>query len=859
MAEIKEVATPGSPPQRVASTRAVLIAQALLERTERPDVSDLADLARTAADTSAAVAWVGPDLHRHEIGRAGDPDAQGLVVVHRATLHAADGDRAGFLELLDQPDHTLSAHQQQLVGWVADQVQALVGQADGWTVDTGVALVDDAGKLTGGNRILERIFGIGIDEVVGSDVLTFIHPEDLPGALDSFARTATFAGPKVPYDLRFRSGDGSWTWLEVTADNRLDDPEIAAIVFRLRDARNRLPEPAWLADQARVLEMIGRADPLPAVLEVIAGLLATHDPYGEGIITYRVESDDDLLALSTAGTHSPTDRVRLEGNLIDLADQVVARKQAILAADLADPEWGAVGAAAELTTEGYRSLWAQPIFVDGEVVGTVGLLRRVTGLPGSHGAHRLAVAASLAGSAISDLRQRREREYQASHDALTGLANGSQFFDGLLAVVETGRAAAVVVVNISRFQLINNSLGHRVADEFLVAVARRFSQALPDALMARLGADEYAVVLEAATAPDQAEAVATSLLNVLSEPFLVAGHRLSVTARAGIATTVTSPDAGALIRGAQAALRQARDGTHRSSKVQLYEPAIGEAATHSFVTETALRDAIRSLDFVVHYQPVFHLRTGDVVGLEALVRWPRGGRVMAPGDFIPLAEQTGLIDDIDTIVLAETCAQIRSWNESRAANDAPPLRAWVNFAPEDLLRPEFVAAFNGVLDAAGVPRAWIGIEITERSRVSYDPEALSMLADLRDLGTKIAIDDFGTGYSSLSYLETLPAQVLKIDMSFVRNLHQRRAQVMVRCILELADSFDLEVVAEGIETADQQATLVELGCLYGQGFHLGRPQPAHLLDRLITGKVDPQVPVGSGGGGPMGQRPGPSG
>jgi EAL domain-containing protein (putative c-di-GMP-specific phosphodiesterase class I) len=360
--------------------------------------------------------------------------------------------------------------------------------------------------------------------------------------------------------------------------------------------------------------------------------------------------------------------------------------------------------------------------------------------------------------------------------------------------------------------------------------------------VARLGGDEFAVCIEVAagTQPDAA-ATAQRILDIVRTPFAVAGSDVVVRVSIGISTAVeTTGGAADMLRDADLALYAAKNAGKGS--YQFFDPSLHRIVVARLERRAALEKAIEAGQLVLHYQPVIRLSDGEIVGVEALVRWehPDDGLV-PPLEFIPLAEESGLVVPLGRWVLDRACADLSSWQHKWTRTRRPPLRVAVNVSPRQLQSTDFLHMVDKTLARHEIDPTWLTLEITESVLVQDSEEVMTRLRQLDSRGITLALDDFGTGYSSLSYLHRFPIQILKIDQSFVCGIdtdHDDRKKIL-DAIVSLASSLSLDVVAEGIETESQADHLRKLGCEYGQGYHLGRPVPAHAIDELLKRKSDP--------------------
>jgi diguanylate cyclase (GGDEF)-like protein/PAS domain S-box-containing protein len=445
-------------------------------------------------------------------------------------------------------------------------------------------------------------------------------------------------------------------------------------------------------------------------------------------------------------------------------------------------------------------------------------------------------------------------QHNAFHDALTGLANRALFADRLQhALARTDRAAtpvAVLFVDLDDFKAVNDGAGHAAGDALLTSVAGRLRRALrPGDTVARLGGDEFAVLLEDARA-SEATATAERLLAALAEPFAAddATDVPRMTASIGIAVGAAGQhDAAELLRHADVAMYAAKDAG--KGRAAVFEPDMDSAIIGQLQLKAELLRALEHGEFTVHYQPTVELATGRLAGVEALVRWQHPERgLVPPVEFIPLAEQSGLIVPLGRFVLQEACRQMRTWQERYPAR--PSLTVSVNLSARELDEPGLVDSVRAALQESGLDPACLVLEITETLLLVDLARTVRTLAELRALGVRLAVDDFGTGYSSLAYLQNLPVDILKIDKSFVDRIGEpaaegadaggpgRQQSVMVAAISQLGHALDLQMVAEGIELAAQADTLRGLACHYGQGFYFARPLPAEALGALLRRQTD---------------------
>lgn len=424
--------------------------------------------------------------------------------------------------------------------------------------------------------------------------------------------------------------------------------------------------------------------------------------------------------------------------------------------------------------------------------------------------------------------------YLAYHDTLTGLPNRIMFMERLGELLDQRHAEeqmlAILFIDLDRFKLINDTLGHDVGDLLLKAVAERIQGCIRSSdLVARLGGDEFTVILDDFKSNQVVAGVAEKICNVLTKPFVFMKQEIYVTTSIGISMYPSDgSDIGTLMKHADTAMYRAKE--NRDS-YQFYEYGMEAAVTKRLELERELRWALERNELVLYYQPQADLTTGKIVGMEALVRWqhPKSG-LIPPLEFIPLAEETGLILEIGDWVLHTACRQLQSWRQKGFS----ALRVAVNLSGRQLEHQDLVRKVAAVLNDTGLPAGLLELEITESVIMRRAEDVISLLDQLKALGVKLAVDDFGIGYSSLNYLKRFPVDLLKIDRSFLHDISTDPYDVaIINGIIALAKSLQLEVIAEGVETKEQEAFLKEQCCDFMQGYYLSEPLPAELFEQRI--------------------------
>ncbi|MCA1938206.1 MAG: EAL domain-containing protein [Dechloromonas sp.] len=444
-------------------------------------------------------------------------------------------------------------------------------------------------------------------------------------------------------------------------------------------------------------------------------------------------------------------------------------------------------------------------------------------------------------SILNDVSERisyeQQLEFHANHDALTGLANRNLLNDRIAQALAQARAdgllVGVLLLDLDRFKLINDGFGHSPANELLKSVAHRLNQSVRDTdTVARLGGDEFVVVIGRLQSADDLSIVAGKILRSLNQPFIMEGKEIFVTASVGAALYPRDGDHGEiLLRNADVAMYRVKE--HGRNNYRFYAPEMTHMAIDRLDMEGNLRRALERDELQVYYQPLVDLGSGGIVGAEALVRWqhPRIGMIQ-PGEFIPLAEDTGLIIPLGQLVLRQVCTDILDWQ----AAGLPPVKISINLSARQFRQDDLSATIRNVLDETGVEGGRLAFELTE-SMVMHDVEnTLVTLRELKKLGATISLDDFGTGYSSLSYLKRFPIDTLKIDRSFVRDIHQDKDDAAIaHAVIAMAHKLGIKVIAEGVETRDQLRLLSEFSCDEIQGYLFSRPVPVGEFS-LMLGK-----------------------
>ena len=594
----------------------------------------------------------------------------------------------------------------------------------------------------------------------------------------------------------------------------------------------------------------GTAADLQSVVAMSGDLAETLDPrlVGDRIafhIARAVGADDCALSywdqasdrVVTLGYHPPERREALNATYAledyPATKRVLLEQRAVLI-DVADPT-ADESEVRYLVSINQRSMAMVPLVAAGR---TIGLIEVTSSRTAAFDDRSVQLATMLAGEAAMALENARlydQIRHQALHDGMTGLANRVLFRDRVEHAVErcrrNGGNVAILFIDLDDFKTLNDTHGHARGDEVLTAAAGRVSEVLrPSDTAARLGGDEFAVMIEDVVDEADALAVAMRLAEALRQPLPLGHSTVRVAASIGVALggsgTETTDD---LLRNADVAMYAAKQTSRGGAEV--FRPALREIAAARSARAALLRGVEQRDELRLDYQPIVDLTDGSIVGVEGLVRWqPTDGPVLMPADWIDLVEETGDIVPIGRWILREACRQARDW---QIRLGRPDLRMSVNLSARQFREHDIVATVRSILAETGLPPATLILEITESSLMRRTQSTIARLDALRALGCHLAIDDFGTGYSSLSYLERFPIDILKIDRSFVSDAGAGGSAI-ARAIVDLGRTLNLEVIAEGIEEAEQARWLADMGCRFGQGYLYARPIGAAAFEALLA-------------------------
>jgi diguanylate cyclase (GGDEF)-like protein/PAS domain S-box-containing protein len=651
-----------------------------------------------------------------------------------------------------------------------------------------IVVLSEEGRVTFVNPAARAITGYREEELLGRPLWELVHPEHRESVERSKGFRPEGSAPSR-HEVKLVNKAGRDVWVELTFSSVRLEGQRVGIMTALDVTSRRLAEGAMRESERRFRDLLESVQLISVTLDV-DGLITFANPY---LLELAGVEEEDVIGRNWFDLFVPEDE-----------------RESARTRFLERVKTGVISPHEEtalLTRLGERRQvsWNNTIIRDyrGRVVG----------------------AASIGADATERRRAEERLLHDAFHDPLTGLPNRVLLMDRVATALARSRRGdylcALLLLDLDRFKLVNETLGHRLGDQFLVEIGRLLSGIVrPGDTVARLGGDEFVLMLDDIRSPGDAEEIARNVAAALDRPVTIGGSRVAASASIGI----TFGSAGyrepeEMLRDADAAMYQAKAAGRAQHRI--FDASMHNRAMGLLKLENSLRRAVDKGEFVMHYQPIVNLDGRDVAGFEALARWDHPQRgLLSPTEWIHLAEEAGLIYRVGRWALTEACSRLRSWEEL-----APPgFSVSVNISSRQFSQPDLVEDIASVLRETGAAPGRLKLEITESVLMEDAETAVSMLTELRGLGVRVCIDDFGSGYSSLGYLLRFPADTLKIDRSFVSEMGRSdRGMKIIATIVSLGRSLGLEVVAEGVEDETQRSQLMSLGCLLGQGFLFAKP------------------------------------
>lgn len=688
-----------------------------------------------------------------------------------------------------------------------------------------------------------RILGLDTSEEARryEDFLQHLHEDDREVFQAALTRAAQ-SGRDSELEHRIAAPDGSVSWVHsiIRPANSDSGPGIQGTI---RDITERKLAAIRLEIEHRVTQLASSTQEIEEFMPAILRALCEGTGWDCGLF-WRRDEEEEVLRCAIAWANSETRvkdflahsrKLRVTHGM-DVPGQAWAESKTVFIGDMGLNE----GLVRESTARqsGLRATVALPIVAATRFCGVIELYSSTTIEADDSLWQLLDSVRNQIGQYFERKNAEETLRYIAAHDSLTGLPNRGMFNDRLRhALDHAGRykkALAVLFVDIDRFKMLNDTLGHSAGDDMLIACSKRLSECIRGSdLVARLGGDEFVIMVENFTTPRDVIAVAQKVLFSLARPFMIGNRELLITASIGIsAFPDDGMDADTLLKNADIAMYRAKD--QGRNNYQFYSAQMNTHTFERLAMETSLRRAVERNEFLVHYQPKVDLRTEAITGVEALVRWqhPDWGMV-SPLQFVPLAEETGLISKIGERVLETACEQSRRWRDAGIA----PMRMAVNLSARQFNQESLLRDIAGVIARSGITPELLELEITE-SMVMQNPEhAAQTLGKLKAMGIRLAIDDFGTGYSSLAYLKRFPIDAIKLDRSFVKDIpNDVDDMAIARGVIALGHSLRLRVVAEGVETPEQKVFLAANLCDEMQGFLFSKPLPADEMTAFLKAR-----------------------
>jgi diguanylate cyclase (GGDEF)-like protein/PAS domain S-box-containing protein len=707
----------------------------------------------------------------------------------------------------------------------------------------GTALVGVDLRCLEVNEAFASMLGRGREAMVGMSIIELTAPEDR-----HISHAAVEAGlaeleASWSFEKRYLHADGRAVPVRVNISLVRDGERPLYFFTQIEDITERRRHEAELARRARQQEAVarlgqvalrGNGDLDELMREVALTVSVTLDVELSAILELR-DSDSALIFAVGCGWEDDV----VAGAAFSAADPdtpggyTLTSKQPVVVDDFASE--ARFSRSAFLSARGVRS--GVTVIIEGD--------RRPFGILAAHTRSRrtftiddanfMQAVANVLSSAMQRRRAEDQMRHAALHDELTGLPNRRLVRDRIGQALRRrgGGQVAVLIVDLDRFKVINDSLGHAAGDELLLAVAPRLREAIrPSDTVARLGGDEFVVVCEGLADPRDAVAVAERIAATIMQPVALADGPHHLSASVGIALAdCPSATADSLLRDADAAMYRAKE--RGRGRYELFDELMREQVLLRMRTENELRRALDGGELRVHYQPIVDLGDRRPIGVEALVRWQHPDRgLLAPGEFIGVAEEAGLIGELGLWVLRESCRDAAAWQQAFG----PDLWLSVNVSGRQIAQPAFPAKVADIVLASGLATGSLMLEITESVLIDEADAPMTVLAELRDRDLRLVLDDFGTGFSSLSYLQRFPLDGLKIDRSFVAALEEgtRDGAAIVDALARMASGMSLHLVAEGVETEGQAVRLAELGCTYAQGYLFARPMPADEVSAYLA-------------------------
>ncbi|HHY72106.1 MAG TPA: EAL domain-containing protein [Bacillus bacterium] len=687
------------------------------------------------------------------------------------------------------------------------------------------------------NNATTKIFGYTQDEAHGMSIASIIHGKDLKKALYYF--NSVKDGNSENFEIAIINKNGIKVDLYITIIPIIIESQVCGLVGMAKDISSKKNLETLLNGQNKALEMIAKGAPFKDVLNtIIEDIEKTSDG---GICSILLVDQNKKVLVNGASPNLPNKYIETINKGIKIGPKMGScgaaaySKQITIVSDIAnDRRWKGF----EYITSKYnlKACWSSPVYDNHDnVLGTFAMYYNEERTPNELDLQIIEKATYLTSLAIQHYQTEAKVNFMAYHDSLTGLPNRRLFHEKATEDMnkisdDKAETLGLMYIDLDRFKIINDSLGHIVGDMLLVEIAKRLKKCVQeDDIVSRLGGDEFAIVLNNVTKQNVSH-IAQKILNSLSQPFIIEGHEIFISPSIGISLySRKEENITELLRKADVAMYQVKkDGRNN---YRFYDIVFDKETFNKLEIENQLRKALERNEFHLVYQPIIDLSEKRITGFEALIRWdhPFLGQV-PPCSFIPIAEESGVIISIGEWVLRTACQQLKHWEN----NGFPPLTVSVNISIRQFYQPNFIDTITRTINETKINPNHLTIEITES--MTMDVETVTtILNKFKKIGVAISIDDFGTGYSSLSYLNKLPIDTLKIDKSFINDItNSKNDKNIAITIIHMAKSLGLNVIAEGVETNEQIAILKQHSCNEAQGYLISKPLPVDEIKSFLT-------------------------
>jgi diguanylate cyclase (GGDEF)-like protein/PAS domain S-box-containing protein len=738
-------------------------------------------------------------------------------------------------------------------------------------------VLDADGHVTYCNDYLLRLTGRQADEVLGKSTgnllmsmsgeahAGIVPPADMPARWNQESQIVTASGERrliCWHNVALYSSDGAVNGTasigEDITSHRVAEDKLSKLnrIYAMLSGINAL-----------ILRAKGRQE----LFNGACGIAVEHGEFGMAWIGLLDPVTLDITPTAWAGVGSEAYSTSKSTARADVSSgqgavgRAIRERRAIFSNDILKEPGVGGRRRADAAERGYRSLITLPLLMNGAVIGNFSLFARGLDFFNEEEVKLLSDLTADISFALEHIATEEKVQYLARYDLLTGLPNRTQFYDALQKILgqakDHGWIVSVLIIDLDRFKAVNETLGHNMGDQLLRQYGERLVECLRSRdIVARIGGDEFGIILITPDQPLRAEVVGNKILTAMHRPFTLGDREVTVTGSIGITVyPIDSEDAGVLIKNSETAMYRAKEAGRDTYR--FYTAEMNASALEKLERENALRKALANDEFVLHYQPKMDLASDRVSSVEALIRWNRPGHGLVPPlDFIPMLEETGLIVQVGAWVIDTACRQISEWGRAglgpisvavnlsarQFSHDAVDLDASGD-APRagmDHQLLEFELQVARAIESHNIDPRLVEFELTESLLMSHAEKSIAILRRLKAHGIGLSIDDFGTGYSSLAYLRRFPIDALKIDRAFIRDITTNADDAAITAaIISLAHSLKLKVVAEGVETAEQLAFLREQHCDEIQGYYLSRPLPAAAISELLSSRLVPTAPL----------------